>query len=476
MYRSPQFLIPLLFLMLMLALYPAIERFEFDSDEGLNLIKGQLIAGGHELYSTTWSDQPPLFSQCLALLYRFAGARVDLARFLVLFSSAVLLGSVWSIAVSAGGMSTGIATVLLLLTLPDYVVLSMSVMVGLPALSLASVSLAFLMAWHRHGRRRWLAVSGIALGLSVLTKLFTAILLPIILIGVILGARGRGFRSGWRPAVVWVGCFSVVVVGLSILWSVPEHLSQLIAPHYTSQDLDVYRADTVFRWIAESSSLLVLALVGGGYQMMRRRWIYLYPLGWMLLGLALLLDHHPVRYHHRLLYTVPAIILAGSLVPPMARAAIGWTSGGTLVARRKVGWLAVLVGVMLVGIQHWPAFVGTFSRTANGGRIPDSVQFDVVEAMREHAGPGDVVVTDRLMYAFRAGLNVPPHLAVISSKRLRTGALTGSDVLEFISRERPAVVLFERFKWESVIPWLDENYDSLASGNGPVLYLRREHP
>ena len=96
--------------------------------------------------------------------------------------------------------------------------------------------------------------------------------------------------------------------------------------------------------------------------------------------------------------------------------------------------------------------------------------------MREHAGPSDVVVTDRLMYAFRAGLNVPPHLAVISSKRLRTGALTGSDVLEFIRRERPAVVLFERFNWESVIPWLDENYDSLASGNGPVLYLRPEHP
>jgi len=83
--------VPLVFLVLMLGFYPFRATFEMDLDEGVNLMKGMLVVRGYTLYSQIWSDQPPLFTHMLAVLFRLVGFEVNAARVMVLILSGVLL-------------------------------------------------------------------------------------------------------------------------------------------------------------------------------------------------------------------------------------------------------------------------------------------------------------------------------------------------------------------------------------------------
>ena len=58
------------FLTVIFKYYPFRKIFEIDPDEGINLIKGLLVEQGYSLYTEIWSDQPPLFTYFLAVVFR----------------------------------------------------------------------------------------------------------------------------------------------------------------------------------------------------------------------------------------------------------------------------------------------------------------------------------------------------------------------------------------------------------------------
>jgi hypothetical protein len=75
------------------------------------------------------------------------------------------------------------------------------------------------------------------------------------------------------------------------------------------------------------------------------------------------------------------------------------------------------------------------------------------------------------MYAFRAGLNVPPFLAVPSRKRILTGLLTDQQVLDIIYSLKPEQVLLIRFEWPLLDNFLDQNYRFISFPAGKKLYI-----
>src|ERR671919_63713 len=83
--------IALTFLVFTFSYYPFREKIQFDSDEGLNLMRSMLVVLGHPLYSEVSSDQPPLFTQLLGLVLRVVGLEVNPARFFVLLFSSLLV-------------------------------------------------------------------------------------------------------------------------------------------------------------------------------------------------------------------------------------------------------------------------------------------------------------------------------------------------------------------------------------------------
>src|SRR5512138_1960776 len=86
-------LIALIFLAFTFSYFPFREKLQFDTDEGLNLMRSMLVARGYPLYSEVSSDQPPLFNYLLAFLFRLGEPDVYRARLLVLLFSTLL---VWS--------------------------------------------------------------------------------------------------------------------------------------------------------------------------------------------------------------------------------------------------------------------------------------------------------------------------------------------------------------------------------------------
>src|SRR5215208_910791 len=155
--------ISLIFLAFTFSYFPFREKLQFDSDEGLNLMRSMLVALGHPLYGEVSSDQPPLFTHLLALLFRAAGFEVNPARLLVLLFSTLLVWSGAQFLQITWGKLAAILFLPLAIMAPRYLGLSVSVMIGVPSIALAAVSMLFVTLWHQNQRSLWLVFSGFAL-------------------------------------------------------------------------------------------------------------------------------------------------------------------------------------------------------------------------------------------------------------------------------------------------------------------------
>ena len=141
--------VALIFLVFTFSYFPFREKLQFDTDEGLNLMRSMLVVRGHPLYSEISSDQPPLFTQILALLFRVTGFEVNPARSLVLLFSTLLVWSGAQFLQLTWGKLAAILFLPLVIMVPRYLVLSTAVMIGVPSIALASVSMLFVILWHQ---------------------------------------------------------------------------------------------------------------------------------------------------------------------------------------------------------------------------------------------------------------------------------------------------------------------------------------
>lgn len=67
-------LLPSFFLVVFVLLKtPFLREFQFDNDEGINLMKALLFERGFSLYDEIWSDQPPVFTVLLAWWFKIFG-------------------------------------------------------------------------------------------------------------------------------------------------------------------------------------------------------------------------------------------------------------------------------------------------------------------------------------------------------------------------------------------------------------------
>ncbi len=280
------------FALVVLLFLPFRFRFEFDPDEGIQLIKAFLYARGHALQAEIYSDQPPLFTALLALLFNVLGPEVIVARLTVLAFSCLLLTTAALYLKFFHGQPHYLAALLLLITLPGYPELSVSAMIGLPAISLAVSSVLALGLWEQSGKAGWLVVSSVVLALSTLTKAFTLILVPVlgaaILLGLVRRRSGGGLsvRSVW-PLVVWLGILIGVEVLLLLVIVGPRGWDQFVGMQLAARDevFESGKTEEVLRWTAP---MLVLGLLGAWRTTARRSWSGICLAGWFVLGLVAL--------------------------------------------------------------------------------------------------------------------------------------------------------------------------------------------
>ncbi len=462
----------------MVLFFPFRYRFEFNPDEGINAIKAMMNIKGYQLYSEIWSDQPPIFTLLLTLCFRTFGLSIPAGRGLeLLFSAAILWLAIQYLRQFWGNIHAifGILTIMLL---PYYLVLSVSIMVGLPAIALALLSFYALSLWHKYGDVKWLLLSAIALGLSVMTKAFTAILGPIFLSGILLSGwkdyrQHRDWLKACMPSAVWLAIFSVTVGSILLIVVKPANVFQLIQGHLLAGDSVLFRAyadNRIVIYISRfkySIPMLLLAFLGGIAALRSKSWTAMYLVAWVAIGSISLFINVPFWHHQQLLVTVPAAILAGIAIGD------GLSRLQKILQLRERNVIGIAMGIFIWAIAvtftfyRLPSTVQQFDFKLPNLRaqpVEYSEDGEILALMADYAHLTNWVYTDRPMFAFRTQLSVPPHLAVLSKKRIAAGVLTEDQILEILVEYEPEQVLSGRLDLPVIQEYLSSRaYDRIDS-------------
>jgi len=440
-------------------------RFEFDPDEGVELIKAFLYARGHALQTEIYSDQPPLFTALLAMLFKVLGSKVLVARLTVLAFSCLLLVTSALYLKFFHGQLHYLVAFLFVITLPGYPELSVSAMIGLPAISLAMVSLLALGLWERKRRPGWLVLSAVMLALSTLMKAFSLILVPVLALAILIATASRGpevrfsVRSAW-PAAAWLGIVVSVQLVLLLALVGPKGWDQLVGMQFAART-EVFEAGKTERAFRQTFPMLGLSLVGGWRAVVRRSWSGMCLAGWFALGLVALFVNQPTWWHHLILATVPGAMLAGITVGDCHLHV--QERGRSLLPLDRKGVLSLLGILIAAGYLafripgHLDVYEAGLPNLVRGGQL-STQDYEVLATMAKMDSGGGLIVTDRPMFAFRSGREVPPPLAVFSDKRLTTGWLTEDQVIATIREYDPKLVLLARFELPKVWSFVQGRY------------------
>ncbi len=474
--------IPITFILIMLFFFPIMHRFQFDADEGFNLMKALLLDHHYSLYSQVWNDQPPILTYLLAGVIRVFGLNVNAARMLILFLSAGLVWGVVQFLRTTWGPWPAIVAPFLLLLLPYFASLSVSVMIGLPAIVFAVLSFTTLAFWHQRHQDRWLVFSALALSLSVMTKLFTGYLAPIFVIGILIDQyftwrREFNWRQVLRPVLIWGLTFSGLTLALAVIFVGIPNLLDLVVPHLTANERlanrKIFTRLDLNYYLLRAQTILILSGIGALMALVTRRWISLYLVAWIVFGYVLLSHNTPVWYHHQLLVTVPAGILAAAAVGEAIQSFQEFFRTGKFRTVRIILSLAIFISFAYVLREHLASTIGEFYPqpiltylTDPGFKSDDPILLD----MQQDPPQSPWIVTDEPMYAFRSGMLVPPNLVVFSKKRLESGQLPIPEILDTLRSYKPEIVLLGRFDLPELDNYLNQHYKMIIDQSDERLF------
>jgi predicted membrane-bound mannosyltransferase len=479
-------IIPVAYFLLVTLFYSFRFVLEFDPDEGNNLILANQIIGGFSLYSDVWTDHPPLLPFFLATIFRVFGLNVAIARLFILLLSCALLGAIVLYLQTFWGSLHVIVGACLVLLLPHFTRLSVSVMIGLPSIVFGVISFVNLAFWHRDRSTWFLVFSGISLGISVMIKLQTSFLPPIFIIGLILsGLSPRNGEKHWmrvlRPALIWAIVFIGFVSFVGIRFIRSQGITQLIEFHITASEsttLQSWSGDLGIFELKGTWPIFILSLIGSYYSIRKRSYMAIYLLAWIFAGLILLTQLEPLWYHHKLLITIPAGILAAIAVGEGVESIMH--EGSLTVRLRNILPLAASTVALIAFLAiQLPSAVNEYNPNLPNFIPPTTPATQLQEMLAiisDYADETELIVTDRPMFAFRAGLSVPPELAVFSGKRYLSGYLTENDFLRTIQATHPEQVALTRFSMPEVVAYLDEGYRREYSSVPYLLFIRNDIP
>lgn len=465
-----------LFFLLVILVFPIWQSFQIDADEGVNLGKAMLVEQGFELYNEIWSDQPPVLTYLLAGVIRLFGYSVPFSRLLIVAFASLLLWAFFQILDKQLGRGFAISGTILLVLSNPFTRLSYAVMIGLPAISLATLSLYAIIRWHEKKRALWLLVSGAILGLAVMTKLFVGILALIIAIGLVFWEYDKTKANfDWRkllgPVFLWGLGFTAVVSAIVLAWVGVENIVQLIAPHTDASNLEIYQD----RDLVIASWLNILFVLGSYFVISEKRWMMLYPMGWAIVAFLFLRSHAPVWDHQSLLVTVPAIMVASLAAHRSLQIAGKVLKQMFFEDRNKLqGAINVmaLAAVLLFIVEfRAPSYVEVIRVQSFPLDIEEKFGKSttwILSALNERKAETQWLMTDSPMFAYRTGILTPPVTAAITNKRFLTGRISEAELIQTILEYRPEQVLLGRIEFPEVYEFLKDDYDLILYGDDKI--------
>lgn len=450
--RVVDWAIPFGFGFVLWLLTPMRTALEFGGDEGYELMKALLVSRGHPLYLEVWNDQPPLHTELLALMFRVCGPSVYAGRLLSLGFAMLLVGSLYQIVSRQSGRAAGCVAVAFVILSSPFLLLSVSVMLELPAIAMA---LAAVWMWQRYtaGERKWLLIaSGVLFGLALQIKLTAIIFAPAFVVDYVF----RRIRGPWRlgsigndavyggPAEGMLWCGGVLISSVAVMAAFyrPEAMTMMWESHFSvgtrhQAEVDEY----AFRLGMFLNDPGLLGSFVGGVALIgrQRRWDLLFPVVLLVTALTVHWGHQPYWYYYDLHFAIPMAWLGGLGV-------VGWfkiiLNAAVLAATRSRIGIGLAVAVWSGGVALILAFAPErlWIEFRKLSAPYSAAEHPVVAELRRYAGRDRWVFTDRVIYAFWADRLVPPELAVMPKKRIWSGQLTANAITNWLERYRPEVI------------------------------------
>lgn len=472
--------LPLAFFAAVLAFLPLGQIFQIDFDEGIDLMKAVLYAQGFSLYSQIWSDQPPLQTVFLSHWLHAFGRSILAMRLLTLMFATVLVGAFSQIIRKFLGTRIAIVSVILLSASFGFLGMSAAVMAGLPAMALAMVSV-YCWLLYQEKARLWLVVlSGICLGLSLQIKIFTLFLVPLLLLQLLVADQGvgRSQRQRLYVCLVWIGLVASVAVGASLIFNALAS-EQLVEAHFNREVRQAFPEeksylDVIGMFLLDLDYVL-LAILGTVVLVRQRRWSELLPLAWLGTVTIALLRHKPIWWHHQLLISIPLTWLAAYGVQ-MAFNVFqqpDWRSRFKLSNFRHPSLSLLAAACLGFSVLVLPIKLGYLQWVVQSRLQETPAQLEIVRRLQTYQDETRWLFTDLPIYGFYASLNVPPEIAVFSTKRLNSGNLSIEELQVVLETYQPEQILLGRFPEvkAGLSGYITAHYAQMYEQDGVVHYV-----
>ena len=451
-----------------------------DLDEGIRGIQLLLMSAGYRPMQEIYSSQGPLLLDMLFPLYRLFGETLGAARLAIGVYSLFGIVGVYVAARAVGGPVGGTVAALLLTLSPNYLRNSRQALAEVPALAPAILAVAAAFEYQRSGRRGWLVVSGVLLGVALLINPIVAAAVVPIALAALLGPR-----ISIRPLLL-VGLVSLAVVAAIVLMTgfstVVDQMidyrikSRQVSGWSWSENLKVIRGTLIAR---DQYGLFALSGAGVVLTLLMRPRFGIPQLGWILATAALLAFYAPLFPKHVVIAIPPLVVAAGAGIGLTWQAlrehrVMGLIGGFVLVAPVLLyAWSLPTIASLNIGFMNLDqSFEGQrFARTA-----------DIAATIAALTERDDFVVTDEPEQAFHAQRLVPPNLADPSSSRVRARELTGEAVVTAAEEYDVKLVALSSDRFRSLRNfrlWLDERFEPVKvygrGGDSPqAIYLRAD--
>ncbi|HEY7413985.1 MAG TPA: phospholipid carrier-dependent glycosyltransferase, partial [Ktedonobacteraceae bacterium] len=434
--------------------------FDRDSyDEGVYWQTLRSMSTGHSLYQQTFYSQPPIFILSVYPFYALFGQSIWAARLgIVVISLIGLLGAAllgWALRRHIGVL----VALLLLVANPLYLAQSQTLEAEMPCVAFALLSVALVYLWWEHPD----GAAGIVLAvltsvtavLSIFGKLFgLAVLVPIVLLALAHVWRvyrrpmqERQYKYKYSMTSLLIGIAAAAITGVLLLLPFISSWHQLVQSvitfHLAASKIFHSSQANNFSIISQVlvTPLGLLALLGTIVALLRRDWLVLPLLAWMLATLYLLWNEVPLFTHHLVILVPPLVALVTMCVIPFLFSLrlpqrsvnqgdhkgtpLRWTSP-VIVAAAIIMLLFVVAdsGINLLQSR-------SYLREVHGQAmsIPTSPAAGVVADIRAETQPGQLIITDAQFLVAQAGRSTPSDLVDTSSVRIQSGYLTSQQLI-----------------------------------------------
>ncbi len=321
----------------------------------------------------------------------------------------------------------------LFLVLPEIPVRSIAVMNDLPAMSMALVSL--LSATHyRRSRCRWnIIVSALAYTLAVLIHpLMFYMGVPILFI-LFHSLKAHRRMQFWQFVPVlgfWGLIVLLVVAGVLLQVNLAGFLKWVLGYNLNSELVDSLSENwgEIFKYFQSHLALLISAGAGSCVLVCLRRQRRL-ALGlilvWFYLTMMMLSFLRPLWGHYTFFFSYPLVLLLSGGV----LSSIHWLFRKPHLM--KPWWQWGVVGLLGIGLICF-GIEGTSNRVQ--WKIWTGDDLEQRHFLKTVCETEDFVISDRQFLTFASGCLVPPNLADTSRKRIATGLLLESEIVNTLMR------------------------------------------